>query len=68
MSTYKKPTKVLSVDIEADWKAGHSVDPESEMQFCAIATGALAMIESKAVLVLRPIERCFRRPLFEGIV
>jgi hypothetical protein len=58
--TYKNPTKVLSTDIEADWKAGHCVDPESDMQFCAIATGAAARIDSRAVLVLIPIEGCFR--------
>lgn len=60
MPTYKNPTKVLSVDIEAFWKAGHCVDPESDTQFCAIATGVLAKIDSRAVLVLRPIERRFR--------
>lgn len=54
--TYKNPTKVLSVDIEAELNAGHSVDPESDIQFCAIATGEAASIDSNAVLVLNPLE------------
>lgn len=58
--TYKNPTKVLSVEIEAELKAEHCVDPESEMQFCAIAPGVAARIDSRAVLVLRPIDLCFR--------
>jgi hypothetical protein len=58
--TYKNPTSVLSVEIEAELKAGHCVEPESEMQFCAIAPGAAARTERSAVLVLRPDDRCFR--------
>lgn len=58
--TYKNPTKVLSVEMEAALKAGHCVDPEREMQFCAIAPGAAARIDSRVVLVLGPIDLCFR--------
>lgn len=57
--TYKNPTKVLSVEIEAALKAGHCVEPESDMQVSAIATpGAATRIDSSAVLVLRPIALC----------
>jgi hypothetical protein len=31
--TYKYPTKVLSVDMEAELKAGHCVEPASDIQF-----------------------------------
>jgi hypothetical protein len=58
--TYKKPTKVLSVEIEAELKAEHCVDPESEMQLCAVAAGAAARIDSSALLMLSPIDLCFR--------
>jgi hypothetical protein len=37
--TYNKPTNVLSVDIEAELKAGHVVEPERGTQLCAIAAG-----------------------------
>ncbi len=46
--------------MDEELNAGHCVEPESEMQFCAIAAGAAARIDKRAVLVLRPIERCFR--------
>lgn len=32
-STYKKPTRVSSVEIDADSKDGQVVDPNREMQF-----------------------------------
>ena len=73
MGAYKNPTKVLSVDIDAELKAGHCVDPESEIQFCAIAAGIAARIDSRAFLVPNDrIGRCFRsleplpRPALEG--
>jgi hypothetical protein len=53
-ATHKKPVKVLSVDIEAEVKAGHEVDPESEMQVSAIAPDAVASIDNKTVLFLIP--------------
>jgi hypothetical protein len=66
---------VLSVEMEAELKAGHCVEPDSEMQFCAIARGAAARTDKRAVLVLSPIARCFRLveqfplpPLDEAIV
>lgn len=31
--TYKNPTSVLSVEMDAALKAGHCVEPASEMQF-----------------------------------
>lgn len=47
------------MDIEAELNAGHCVDPDSDIQFCAIATGEAANIDSSAVLVLNPLEpRC----------
>ena len=36
----------------------HSVDPDSDIQSCAIATGAAARIDSRAVFVLNPVEPC----------
>jgi len=61
--------------MDAELKAGHCVEPDSEMQFCAIAWGAAARTDKRAVLVLSPIERCFRLveqfplpPLDEAIV
>jgi hypothetical protein len=52
---------VLSVvDIEAALKAGHSVEPESDTQLCANTVGAVARIESNAVLALKVIVRRFR--------
>lgn len=59
--TYKYPTKVLSVvDMEEVLKAGHCVEPARDIQFCAIAVGAAARIDSRAVLVLTPIADFFR--------
>jgi hypothetical protein len=58
--TYKNPTSVLSVEIDEVLKAEHCVEPESEMQFCAIAPGAAARAERRAVLVLKAVDRCFR--------
>jgi len=57
---YKNPTSVLSVEIDEVLKAEHCVEPDSEMQFCAIAPGAAARTERSAVLVLKAVERCFR--------
>jgi hypothetical protein len=31
--TNKNPTRVLSVEMEAESKAGHCVEPESDIQF-----------------------------------
>lgn len=36
----KKPTRVESVDIDADWNAGQVVDPEREMQLLDMAAAA----------------------------
>jgi hypothetical protein len=58
--TYKNPTSVLSVEIDAELKAEHCVELESEMQLCAMACGAAARTDRSAVLVLRPIDLCFR--------
>jgi hypothetical protein len=46
---------LLSVDIDAEAKAGHAVDPESEMHVSAIAPGAVASIDSKAALFIPPV-------------
>jgi hypothetical protein len=51
---------VLSVDIEEELNAEHIVEPDSDMQLCAVATGAAARIESRVVFVLIPIDRRFR--------
>lgn len=40
IDTYKKPTRVESVDIDADWNAGQVVDPEREMQLLDMAAAA----------------------------
>jgi hypothetical protein len=49
------------VEIDAVLKAEHSVEPWSDTQLCAIAVGAVARIDnSAAVLVLTPVDRCFR--------
>lgn len=56
----KNPTSVLSVEIDEVLKAEHCVEPDSEMQFCAIAPGAAARTERSAVLVLKAVDRCFR--------
>jgi hypothetical protein len=58
--THKNPTSMLSVEMDAELNAGHCVEPESEMQFCAIAPGAAARTDKRAVLTLMPIDRCFR--------
>ena len=69
-NTYKYPTRVLSVDMEEELKAGHCVEPASEMQFWAIADGAAARIDSSAVLVVSPIGDLFRlvRPVCLAVV
>jgi hypothetical protein len=41
-NTHKKPTRVASVEIDDEWKAGHAVDPFSEIQFPAILATATA--------------------------
>lgn len=41
-SAYKKPTRVESVDIDAEVKAGHVVDPAREMQVSDMVTGGPA--------------------------
>lgn len=48
--------------MEAELKAEHWVEPESDIQFCAIAPGAAARIDSRAVLVLRAVDLDFRLP------
>lgn len=48
------------VDMEEVLKAGHCVEPARDTHFWAIAVGAAARIDSKAVLVLTPIVDFFR--------
>jgi hypothetical protein len=58
--------------MDALWNAGHTFDPESDMQFCAITPGAAARTESRAILVLKPLLSLqlepFLRPLVFAIV
>jgi len=62
LRAYNKPTKVLSVDIEAELKAGHVVEPERGIQLCPIVTGtAPRSVKRAAVLYNPPILR-FRLP------
>lgn len=49
---------MLSVDIEAASNAGHCVDPDREMQLCAIVPGIIAMADIKAVFALNLVDRC----------
>lgn len=51
---------MLSVDIEAVLNAGHCVEPDNETQLCAIAPGVTARTDNSAVLLLKPVDRCFR--------
>jgi hypothetical protein len=56
--TYNKPTNVLSVDIEAELKAGQVVEPKRGMQLCAIAAGvALRSVKRIADFFNLAIER-----------
>lgn len=41
LDTYKKPTRVESVDMDADEKDGQVVEPASEMQVSDMVTAAL---------------------------
>jgi hypothetical protein len=50
-ATYNKPTVKLSVETEADWKAGQAVDPFREIQ-SAIAAGDADMRDKRTVLIL----------------
>lgn len=64
---------MLSVEIEAAEKAGHCVDSARDIQVSAMAIGAVARIDSRAVLVLKPPDLCFcfgppRRPILGAIV
>jgi hypothetical protein len=54
LRTYNKPTNVLSVDIEAELKAGHVVEPEREMQLCAIAAGVAPRIVKRIADFFNP--------------
>lgn len=51
---------MLSVDIEAALNAGHCVDPDKEIQVCAIAPGIMAMADNRAALILSRFDRCCR--------
>lgn len=55
---------MLSVDIEAELKAGQVVDPESGIQFCAIAAGATASSVRRAADFFNP--PAFRSNLLDG--
>jgi hypothetical protein len=46
--------------MEAEAKAGHSVEPESDIQSAATATGEATSIANNAFLVLIALEPCFR--------
>lgn len=54
VQTYNKPIRKLFVDIDDALKAGHVVEPDNEMQLCARAVGAVASIESNAVVFFSP--------------
>lgn len=51
-STYKKSTRGLLVEMDAEPNAEHWVEPESEMHSWAMARGAVARRDKRAVLVL----------------
>jgi hypothetical protein len=59
-STYKKPKRELFVEIDAELKAEHCVEPESEMQPWAMAPGAVARMERRAVVLFIRGPRCVR--------
>lgn len=48
----KYPTKVLSVDIDADWKAEQVVEPSKDMHSCAIVATGAERSDNSNVLVL----------------
>lgn len=48
--TYKKPTRVESVDIDADEKAGQVVEPASEMQVSDMMPASCSHKRSAALL------------------
>lgn len=49
---YNCATRPASVDME-DWlKAGHCADPESGIQFCAIATGTVKRATARIDLIV----------------
>ena len=61
----KRPTSVLSVDIDEALNDGHSLELVSEIQFCAIAAGRL--VASSAHTTMAALEcdifcRCDDRP------
>ncbi len=47
------------VSIEAELKAEHCFEPESDMQFCAEAAGTAASSDNNTVLVFHPVYRDF---------
>jgi hypothetical protein len=56
----KNPTRVLSVDIDAELNAEHCVEPDNEIQLCAIAPGVRASADNRAVFVLKPVDASLR--------
>lgn len=50
--THKYPTKVLSVDIDADWKARQVVEPCKDMQSWAIVAIGAERSDNSTVLIL----------------
>lgn len=64
LKTYKLPNRVSLIEIEADSKAGHAVEPSKEMQMsfdCAeTSDGAIAV--SAAMAALATERRPERRP------
>jgi hypothetical protein len=53
---------VLSVDIEAELKAGHVVEPEREIQLCAIAAGTAPRSVKRTADFFNPPILRFRLP------
>lgn len=68
LRTYKYPTKVLSVDIDADWKAEQVVEPSNDMHSCAIVATGAERSDNSNVLVLRCQEPFLvhRESIFSG--
>lgn len=68
---YKNLTSEPLVDIDAAPKAGHCVEPESDIQSCATTTGAAARREKRAALILNPMFRWdvgFLGPVREAVL
>ncbi len=56
---------MLSVDIDAELNAEHCVEPDKEMQLCAIAPGVSASADNRAIFLLKPGDPSLR--LFERV-